>query len=125
MRARVVLSLAEKLRLMQQLCSALDYAHTRGVVHRDIKPANLMLDEHGDVKVVDFGIAHIGGAELTRTGDVLGTLQYMSPEQIEGKPVDQRADIFAVGTVLYELLSSARAFRGDTPSQVIHSTLYE
>jgi serine/threonine-protein kinase len=124
--APVPLALAHKVRLMQQLCAALDYAHARGVVHRDIKPANLMLDRHGDLKVVDFGIAKAADhGELTRTGSVLGTLAYMSPEQIEGGPIDRRSDIFAVGLVLYELMSSRRAFRGETPSQIIRAILNE
>jgi serine/threonine-protein kinase len=125
LRDRVALSLPYKIRLMQQLCAALEYAHARGVVHRDIKPANLMLDRNGDVKVVDFGIAKAGDAELTRTGSVLGTLTYMSPEQIEGGLIDRRSDIFSVGVVLYEVMSSHRAFQGETPSQIIRAILNE
>jgi len=116
-------TLKEKLRLTQQLCAALDYAHAHGIVHRDVKPANLMIDRHGDLKIVDFGIARIGDVQLTRTGEVLGTLKYMSPEQIEGHMVDRRADIFAVGAVVYELLSSRAAFEGDTPSQTMRAIL--
>ena len=119
------LTLTQKLRLMQQLCSALDYAHARGVVHRDIKPANLMIDQRGDLKVVDFGIAKLGDLQLTRTGNVLGTLTYMSPEQIEGRNVDRRSDIFSVGIVLYELLSSRHAFEGDTPSTIIRAIIHD
>ena len=115
LRDRVPLTLAYKLRLIQQLCAALDYAHARGVVHRDIKPANLMLDRHGDLKIVDFGVAKMGDGQLTRTGDVLGTLTYMSPEQIDGGVIDRRSDIFSVGVVLYEVVSSHRAFRGHVP----------
>jgi len=117
--------LSDKIRLMQQLCAALDYAHGRGVIHRDIKPANLMLDRHGDLKVVDFGIAKLGDVQLTRTGDVLGTLTYMSPEQVDHGVVDRRSDIFSVGSVLYELVSSQRAFQGETPSQVMRAILNE
>ena len=112
LRDQVPLSLGQTLRLVQQLCSALDYAHDLGIIHRDIKPANLMVDRNGDLKVLDFGIARIGEEQLTRTGMVLGTLEYMSPEQIDGTAVDRRTDIFSVGAVLYELLSSRRAFRG-------------
>ena len=125
LRDRSTLTLADKLRLMQQLCAALDYAHARGVVHRDIKPANLMIDQRGDLKVVDFGIAKLGDGQLTRTGNVLGTLTYMSPEQIEGRSVDRRSDIFAVGVVLYELLSSRHAFQGDTPSTIIRAIIHD
>ena len=109
--------LADKIRLMQQLCAALDYAHARGVVHRDIKPANLMLNRHGEMKVVDFGIAKVNDGDLTRTGSVLGTLTYMSPEQVDGGVIDRRSDVFSVGVVLYELVSTYRAFQGETPSQ--------
>ncbi|HEY7185900.1 MAG TPA: TonB family protein [Vicinamibacterales bacterium] len=119
------LTLADKLRLMQQLCAALDYAHTRGIVHRDIKPANLMIDRRGDLKVVDFGIAKLGDGQLTRTGNVLGTLAYMSPEQIEGRSIDRRSDIFSVGVVLYELVTSRHAFQGDTPSTIIRAIIYD
>ena len=119
------LTLPEKVRLIQQLCAALDYAHASGVVHRDIKPANLMLDRRGDLKVVDFGIAKLGEGQLTRAGDVLGTLMYMSPEQVNGEAVDRRSDVFAVGVVIYEILSLRRAFQGDTSSQLIRAILHQ
>jgi len=122
---RFPLTLAHRLRLVQQLCAALEYAHAHGVVHRDIKPANVMLDQHGDLKVVDFGISKIGEGQLTRTGNVLGTLTYMSPEQIEGGMVDRRSDIFSVGVVMYELVTSRRAFAGDTASTVIRAIIHD
>jgi hypothetical protein len=115
------MSLVRKLELMEDLSLGLDYAHNKGVVHRDVKPANLMLDREGVLKIVDFGIAHIGNSNLTLLGTMMGTPNYMSPEQIEGKPVDRRSDVFAVGLVFYELLSYRQAFPGDTIHQVMHA----
>lgn len=97
-----------------QVLSALGHAHAKGIVHRDVKPANVMVGCHDEVKVVDFGLAKATGAEgLTRTGVVMGTAQYLSPEQVGGKPVDPRSDLWAAGMVLYEMLTGAPAFRGD------------
>ena len=118
------LPLARKLELMEALCDGLHYAHQAGVVHRDIKPGNIMVDRTGALKILDFGIARLGESEMTQTGDVLGTLHYMAPEQMDGVAVDHRADIFAVGAVLYELLTSRRAFQGDRQSAVIKNILY-
>ncbi len=125
LRDSLPLSWPEKIRLIQQLCAALDYAHAHGIVHRDIKPANLMIDERGDLKVVDFGIAKIGEERLTRSGNVLGTLMYMSPEQVNAAPIDRRSDIFSVGVVIYETLTSRPAFQADSSSKLIHAILYE
>jgi tRNA A-37 threonylcarbamoyl transferase component Bud32 len=118
------LPLARKLELIEALCDGLHYAHQAGVVHRDIKPGNIMVDRTGALKILDFGIARLGESEMTQTGDVLGTLNYMAPEQMDGVAVDLRADIFAVGAVLYELLTSRRAFQGDRQSAVIKNILY-
>ena len=99
-----------------QLARALEYAHARGVVHRDIKPGNVMLLSDGHtVKVADFGIAHMddGGLQRTQVGDVLGTPQYMSPEQTRGDKLDGRSDLFSAGIVLYQLLAGERPFRGE------------
>jgi eukaryotic-like serine/threonine-protein kinase len=99
-----------------QLARALEYAHARGVVHRDIKPGNIMLLSDGrTVKVADFGIAHMddGGLQRTQVGDVLGTPQYMSPEQTRGDKLDGRSDLFSAGIVLYQLLAGERPFRGE------------
>ena len=94
------------------MASALDYAHNQGVIHRDIKPANIMLLENGRVKVTDFGIALVVDASKTRTGIVLGTPNYMSPEQVAGQTPDGRSDLFSLGVVLYELLTGAKPFKG-------------
>ncbi len=106
------LALGRKLQLMDELCAGLHYAHRAGVVHRDIKPANIMVDQDGVLKILDFGIARLGGSGMTQAGMVMGTLNYMSPEQMEGRPVDARADQFSAGAVFYELLSYKRAFPG-------------
>ena len=114
-------SLRETLNIMVALLSALDYAHRRQIVHRDVKPANLLIDLKGCVKLTDFGVARIqNSGEVTRTqGSVVGTLKYMSPEQIQSLPVDARTDIFAAGVVLYQLLTGLRPFEADTDFGVI------
>jgi len=112
-RRRASLTIVEKLVILEDLCAALDYAHAAGIVHRDIKPANVMLEDvSGTLKVLDFGIAHAGESGLTNAGEMVGTLNYMSPEQITGDPVDHRTDVYAVGALAYELLSYQRAFPG-------------
>jgi eukaryotic-like serine/threonine-protein kinase len=106
---------AEILNICTQVAAALDYAHQRGIVHRDIKPSNLIVTENGQVKLTDFGIAHFEDASLTlktRSGDILGTPAYMSPEQISGKGVDNRSDLYSLGVILYELLVGRRPFVG-------------
>src|SRR5262245_16026775 len=115
--------LHRKLQIIDQLCAGLHYAHRMGVVHRDIKPANIMIDTEGTVKILDFGIARMG-ASGTTVGMMIGTLNYMAPEQMEGKSVDARADIFSVGAVIYELLTGTQAFTGTMQSQVMYAILH-
>ena len=106
------MALGMKLHLTEQLCRGLAHAHRAGLVHRDIKPANLMVDDQGTLRILDFGIARIDGSGLTATGVAIGTLNYMSPEQVGGHGVDHRSDVFAVGAVFHELLSYQKAFPG-------------
>ena len=108
--ARRKLSLVEKLDIIIQMLEGLHYAHERNIVHRDVKPANIMVLKDGAVKIVDFGIARLGDASLTRTGQVVGTVNYMSPEQINSRVVDRRSDVFSAAVVLYELLTYSLPF---------------
>jgi serine/threonine-protein kinase len=104
----------EVLKFIADVADALDYAHSKEIVHRDIKPANIMyLKETKEVKVTDFGIARITSSSKTKTGIVLGTPSYMSPEQVSGKKVDGRSDIFSLGIVLFEMLTGQKPFTGD------------
>ena len=124
LKQKPTLLLMRKLQMMDQVCAGLHYAHRMGIVHRDIKPANLMIDDEGTMKILDFGIARMGTSKITHTGVVIGTLNYMSPEQMKGQPTDPRSDIFSIGAVFYELLSYRSPFAGDAPSTVMHKVLY-
>ena len=106
------LSLPDRLDIIIQACNGLQYAHQHGVVHRDIKPGNIMVLKDGNVKLVDFGIARLGNSSMTATGQMIGTISYMSPEQINGQAVDSRSDIFSAGVVLFELLTYTLPFDG-------------
>jgi serine/threonine protein kinase len=120
---RAQVPLAQKVEYLVQTCRALQYAHRRGVIHRDIKPANIVVTVEGTVKVVDFGIARLTGASKTQTGTLLGTLAYMSPQQIRGDRADARSDIWSVGVVLYELLTYRRPFQGENHAALLLSIL--
>jgi len=116
--------LEEALDLTRQLAAGLGAAHQREIVHRDVKPANLLLDDHGTLKIADFGIAKlIGGTDLTQTGASLGTPAYKSPEQSLGRVVDHRTDIWSLGVVLFELLTGRRPFDGEYEQAVVHSII--
>jgi serine/threonine-protein kinase len=108
-----------------QVADALDYAHTTDIVHRDIKPANIMLLKNGVVKVTDFGIARITTSSRTATGTVMGTPSYMSPEQLAGKKVDGRSDLFSLGATLYELLTGEKPFTGETIATLMYKIANE
>ncbi|RFA29180.1 hypothetical protein CAI21_10450 [Alkalilimnicola ehrlichii] len=113
--ADTLLPAVEVCTLLAQVAEALDYAHRQGVIHRDIKPHNLMYDEQdGRVKVTDFGVARLADTTRTRTGAILGSPSYMSPEQIAGEPVDGRADVFSLGVSAFQLLTAELPFQGDT-----------
>jgi eukaryotic-like serine/threonine-protein kinase len=102
----------------RQILSALRFAHRHGIVHRDIKPHNVLVDREGRVKVTDFGIARAGTSQMTEAGSIVGTAQYLSPEQARGGEVDQRSDLYSLGVVLYELLTGKTPFEGDTPVEI-------
>jgi serine/threonine protein kinase/tetratricopeptide (TPR) repeat protein len=118
---RAVYHLEEKLHIAEQICDGLAFAHAKGVIHRDLKPANIHVLPNMTVKIMDFGLARLGVSEMTRTGTVMGTPNYMSPEQVRGDKVDARSDLFSVGAVFYELLSGHKPF----DSASVHSILYE
>lgn len=124
-RRRTPIDLQRVLCWMESLCSGLSHAHRAGIVHRDIKPANLMVDADGILKIVDFGIARLGDSQLTRDGVLVGTVNYMAPEQLLGSASDYRADIFAVGAVFYELLTFNRAFPGTIADGLFNRICYE
>jgi serine/threonine protein kinase len=125
-------------RRRELLADALARAHAAGIIHRDLKPANIMVDEHGLVKVLDFGLAKLteirppGEEDATLTvkpsteeGKIVGTVAYMSPDQAEGKKVDSRSDVFSFGSVLYEMFTGRRAFQGETKASTIAAILRE
>ncbi|MBA3919619.1 MAG: hypothetical protein C0516_13660 [Gemmatimonas sp.] len=114
----------DAVRIAGQVASALDAAHQRGVVHRDVKPANVLFDSAGNARLADFGIASLPGYDATRTGAVLGTLAYLAPEQLRGERADHRADLWALGVTLFEMLTGSRPFSGDSPASLIHAVLH-
>lgn len=120
-----LLPIRKVLELVITVSEALDFAHQQGIVHRDIKPANIMIQKDGTVKITDFGIARITASSTTQTGTVLGTPSYMSPEQIAGKKVDGRSDIFSLGVVLYELLTGEKPFTGDSIATLLYQITNE
>lgn len=120
------LELLHKLDIMRQVCEGLECAHRAGIIHRDIKPANIRVLDDGNVKIMDFGIARMStSATMTRSGLIMGTVHYMSPEQIKGVKVDGRSDIFSVGAVLFELLTYVKPFHADTMTSVLYKIVNE
>jgi serine/threonine protein kinase/tetratricopeptide (TPR) repeat protein len=120
------LSIGTAISIARQVCEGLEEAHRLGVVHRDLKPGNIMIDKDGDAKIMDFGIARsLSGKGITGAGVLIGTPEYMSPEQVEGKNIDQRSDIYSLGIILYEMVTGRLPFAGDTPLSVAHKQKYE
>ncbi len=120
------LPLEEALSIARQIGDGLAAAHAKGIIHRDIKPANIMLTAEGRPMLMDFGLAKVSGAtKLTRTGTTMGTVAYMSPEQVQGKEADHRSDIWALGVVLYEMVSGSAPFGGDYEAAMLYSILNE
>ena len=120
------LPLDEALTIARQIGDALAAAHAKGIIHRDIKPANVMLASEGRPMLMDFGLAKVAGAtRLTRTGTTMGTVAYMSPEQMQGRSVDHRADVWALGVVLYEMIAGRRPFGGDYEAALLYSIMNE
>ena len=116
-------SLNESLELLIQVCGALENAHSNGIIHRDLKPENIMITESQTVKLMDFGLARSGGdSRLTRKGEFVGTLSYLAPEVIQGKEVTPQSDLYALGIIIYELLTDRLPFSADDPLAVLHST---
>ena len=119
------LLLAEKLEVVVEVSRGLAYAHEHGVVHRDIKPSNIRILDDGTAKIMDFGIAKVGSTSLTKTGMMVGTIHYMSPEQVRGRPLDGRSDVFSLGVILHELLAGQRPFRGEGPTDILYKIVHE
>ncbi|MFZ1404810.1 MAG: serine/threonine-protein kinase, partial [Anaerolineae bacterium] len=118
--------LSQAVPVLRQIASALDFAHSRGMIHRDIKPSNIMLTAEGHATLMDFGLVRAAeGAMLTRTGMVVGTPEYMAPEQATGAEVDARTDVYALGVVLYRMLSGKLPFTRSTPYAVTYAHIHE
>ena len=116
---------SEVARVGSALAQGLDYAHARGVIHRDIKPANILITNQGAIKITDFGVARLESSNLTAEGQFIGTPNYMSPEQVAGTPVDGRSDLFSLGVVVFELLTGARPFGGNSLTEVSYKIVHE
>ena len=116
---RQELATMTKLEIIRQICDGVMYAHAEGVIHRDLKPANVLIRDDGVVKILDFGVAKLASSHMTKSGVILGTVSYMAPEQLMGEEIDERADIFSIGAIMYELFAYRKPFDGDTISQVM------
>src|SRR5262245_22275647 len=119
------LPLEQQVEIMARVSEGLAFAHARGIIHRDVKPANLFLTTDGAIKVHDFGVARIASSKLTRSGLIVGTPDYMSPEQVAGKVVDQRSDVFSAGSVFYQLLSGRKPFTAKNLPMILNKVMSE
>ncbi|HEU0106909.1 MAG TPA: protein kinase [Vicinamibacteria bacterium] len=119
------LTLERKVNIIVQVLAGLAHAHQAGIVHRDIKPANIFINQDGTVKIMDFGVARLTTASMTGTGNIVGTADYMSPEQVKGAKVDGRSDLFSVGCMLYELLAGRRPFHSDNLMAIFYKITHE
>ena len=115
------MSLEQKLALMEQICDGLAFAHGKDVVHRDLKPANIHIQRGGQIKIMDFGLAKLSSSDMTRAGMIMGTPNYMSPEQVRGEKATSRSDVFSLGAVFYELLTNRKPFEADS----LHAVLFQ
>ena len=115
------LTMEQILGIMEQIADGLGFAHENEIVHRDLKPANIHITKKGQSKILDFGLVHNESSDMTKTGHVMGTPNYMSPEQVQGLKIDPRSDIFSLGAVFYELLTRKKPFSGDS----IHATMFK
>src|SRR5258708_28398706 len=121
---QVEIPLADRVRVMGQICEGLGYAHGKGVVHRDVKPANIFVTSGGQVKILDFGLARVATSDtITRAGVILGTPDYMSPEQATGRALDLRTDIFSAGAVFYQFLTPPKPLKGENRPSVPYPNL--
>jgi hypothetical protein len=125
MRSGSPMALDRKLTVIAEVLAGLAHAHAAGIVHRDIKPANIFLTDDGKVKIMDFGVARLSNVSMTGTGNIVGTADYMSPEQVQGAKVDGRSDIFSVGCMLYELVVGQPPFRADNLMAIFYKITHE
>ncbi len=125
MRQPPPMTLERKVTIIVQVLAGLAHAHQAGIVHRDIKPANIFINQDGTVKIMDFGVARLTSASMTGTGNIVGTADYMSPEQVKGSRVDGRSDVFSVGCMLYELLTGRRPFHSENLMAIFYKITHE
>jgi serine/threonine-protein kinase len=118
-------SVWRKLTIAIEICQGIEFAHAHGVIHRDLKPGNIFVTASGGVKILDFGLARFMSSQLTQSNMLLGTMNYMSPEQVRGERADQQSDVFSIGVVLYELFGRRRAFEGDSAASTLYKILQE
>jgi serine/threonine protein kinase len=119
-----LLRIDDVVEIMFKCAKALHYAHSRGVIHRDIKPSNIMLTQHSDVRIIDFGIALVSDSDISRIEGIAGSPSYMSPEQVQSLELTNRSDLYSLGAVMYELLTGARPFRAGNLQKLLHQIVY-